>query len=539
MTAGVRGRTPYKNTYNFARNETKTITFPYDAGVGRMSDFDISLRINGRDKVETSFPLDVPPAVEIVLDQTFYFPEEENATVEIYNRLHPTPERGQILLEVNDLITGNSVVKMAKEIASPTMAFSFPIGDLRINELPVQDYRVTAFYYDDNYRCLDLCSAYFGRINHTQRRPLPPIKKLRVDDTGRLIINDDFRFFPIIPSVNLMDWHDAIDLGANIFRGYYRPREKDGKKNEINTLDETDRVWDIGAYSITIGPFPDGMEDFEREAGEVLSHPGFLSCYPKQFYYWNLPKELDDYRKEVERIFGEQPNPRLVIWGHHDSSFLYDLDNPKWPIENPPVGYCYVKIMGRPGSAWRNAPFLTQTEQILDPHKFKLAEVNCYVSWHDDEIVPEHFSTYLSIRGDDLKGFRNESYLSIIYGADGLYHYLCVQKGDLQIFRGWFQELNYMWPIFVADDAENAVTISPLDSMVETRLKKWNGKYYLLTANASEKASRVNITIDGFDGMTVRKLFDLPGDMNVQKNAITDTWRKHDTYVYEITLPGQ
>ena len=61
---------------------------------------------------------------------------------------------------------------------------------------------------------------------------------------------------------------------------------------------------------------------------------------------------------------GAQPSPRLVIWGHHDSSFLYDRDLPQWPLENPPVGYCYVKIMGRPGPAWRNAPFLTQTEQV-------------------------------------------------------------------------------------------------------------------------------------------------------------------------------
>ena len=94
-----------------------------------------------------------------------------------------------------------------------------------------------------------------------------------------------------------------------------------------------------------------------------------------------------------------------------------------------------------------------------------------------------------------------------------------------------------MWPIFVADDADTNMSVSPVDSMIETRLKKWNGKYYLLTANASETTQRVNLQISGFDGMKVRKLFDLPGGMKVTGDILTDTWGKYDTFVYEITLP--
>ncbi len=234
---------------------------------------------------------------------------------------------------------------------------------------------------------------------------------------------------------------------------------------------------------------------------------------------------------------GKLSSPRLVIWGHHDSSFLYDRDLPKWPNTNdPPVGYCYVKIMGRPGLSWRNTPFQTRTEQVLDPGRFKLAEVNYYVSAHYDEILPGHGAINLSLRADVWHGVRNESYLSIIYGATGLYHWVIMQDKKVQRLRGWLQELNYMWPIYVADDAESKVEILPYDSEIDARLKEWEGKYYLLVANRGESVQRSSIRIAGYEGMKVKKLFELPKDMSVEGNMISDVWEKYDVHVYEIDI---
>ncbi|GMQ80262.1 MAG: hypothetical protein BMS9Abin04_224 [Planctomycetia bacterium] len=537
ITAGVRGRQPFVGSCDIAANAERTITFAYDAGVGRLGEFDISLGTGGRQLVRTSYPLAIPPAVEIVLDQEFYFPEEKRGKAEIHNRFRPIPQQGRAVLQVEDLVTGEIVFRSDQKSSPAVSVLSFPIDRLRINDQPVQDYRVVVSLFDQADMPLGSHSARFGRIHHTKRRPLPAIKKVRVDDLGRIVINDDFRFFPIVPSLTSAEWHDAIDLGANVCRTYYNVGKK-AQGAETGLLDHVEQAWAAGAYTLTIGPGPSQMDEFEKQAETLLAHPGFLGCYAKQFYYWRLTDDLVQYRKKVERIVGAQPAARLVVWGHHDSSFLYDHDRPPWPIERPPVGYCYVKIMGRPGSAWRNAPFLTQVEQVLNPHRFKLAEVNHYVSWHDDEIVPEHFSTYYSIRGDQWRGVRNESYLAVIYGANGLYHYICTQQDGVQRLRGWFQELNFMWPIFVADDAEAELTVSPADSMIEARLKKWNGKYYLLTANASETVRHAQVSIHGFDRLTVRKLFDTTGDMALENNTIIDKWRKYDVFVYEISRPG-
>ncbi len=535
ITAGVEGQPQYKGTHHLGANETKTIAIPYDTKPDLETVFTVSLQTGVNDPVCTSFPLVVPPAIEIVLDQEYHFPEEETGQVTIYNRYRPVPSQGYAVLEIEDLVEGKTVYESKETIGAPTAAIQFPVESLRINDLPVQDYQARVSYYADEITLLGSRTARFGRIKRTERQVLPPIEKLEIDDTGRVIINGDFRFFPIVPSVSRMDWHDAIDLGANIFRGYFRAAKEDEDGNIDSSLEDTIKAWSLGAYSLTIGPGPTVMDDFKKEGPELLSHPAFFSCYAKQFYYWNLTQELTDYRKDVEQVMGEQPIPKLTIWGHHDSSFLYDIDSPEWPIKNPPVGYCYVHIMGRPGSGWRNSPFLTLTEQVLDSHKFKLAEVNHYVSYHDDEIVPEHFSTFLSIRGDDWWGMRNESYLSVIYGANGLYHYVCVQKGGLQQLRGWFQELNYMWPIFVADDAPATVQVTPAGSGIETRLKKHEGKYYLLTANASEAPQDAEIKISGLGNFKVRKLFNLPGAMQTDSSTITDTWKKYDSFVYEIT----
>jgi hypothetical protein len=289
---------------------------------------------------------------------------------------------------------------------------------------------------------------------------------------------------------------------------------------------------------MTIGPYR--LEDvpvFEQIADSLIEHPGFLTLYGKQYYYWRITPEWISIRKKVERIVGNLSSPRLIIWGHHDMPFFYYRDMPAWPDSNkPPVGYCYVKVMSRPSLGWKNTPFITQTENIFDPGRFKLAEVNYYVSNHCGEPVTENFSGVGSLRGDDWHGLRNESYLDIIYGGKGLYHWVWAQEGQVQRLRGWFQELNYMWPVYVSDDAENKIEMVPCDAEIDASLKKWQGKYYLFVANRGDKTWKAGVRIEGFQGMKVKKLFEIPGEMSVEQNTITDVWKKYDVHVYEIEL---
>lgn len=532
LTAGIRGKSPSKLELTLEPEKCRNVAFSYDAGLEKSTFFDLELNVNGKKSFCRSYPLLIPSSIDIVLDQEFYFPEEKEAVIEIHNRFRPILPDGKVHIEVRDLLENETVTEMKKAITKNVTNIHFDINNLRINPLPKQDYEVVVTYLDQKGKNLGSDRSVFGRINHTERRPLPPIKNLRVNEKGRLIINDNFRFFPIVPSVNIMEKDDAIKLGANIYRSRY-------SKNSTPFKDRN-WAWKKNVYTLTIGPGiphkgdPNILDRFSEEAEKLLVHPGFLSCYPKQFYYWKLPKKFIQYRKKVEKIIGNISSPRLVIWGHHDSSLLYDREFPDWPTNNPPVGYCYTKIMGRPGSMWRNSPFLTKTERILNPHRFLLAEVNYYVSFHSDEVVPEQFPGYLSLRGDDWRGVKAESYLAVLYGADGLYHWICTQKHQIQRLRGWFQELNFMWPIFVADDAKEKVEVIPADSRIEARMKKWKGQYYLLTVNSGKKAIISEIKIPGFENMEVKKLFNVPGKITVKGNTIKDHWGKYGVYVYKI-----
>ncbi|MCC6698547.1 MAG: hypothetical protein IT365_23190 [Candidatus Hydrogenedentes bacterium] len=536
ISAGVTGKEAFRGTCDLVAGEPQSLTFTYDAGSDAgVSEFSVSLRGEGIEPVNVVLPIEIPLVIELVLDQEFYFPEEAEARVEVHNRLRPIPPGGSMRIIVKDEITGAAVADFTREATEPISTFSFPLESLRVNPLPIQDYVLEITYVNGDGAPIASRTARLGRLEHAERRPLPPISKVSVDEEGRLIINDDFRFFPIVPSLSSDDWREALALGANVQRAYYIKNKATGVERQ-DIFADTNEAWNLGAYTLTIGPGPESVDTFEVDRDALLTHPGFLGCYAKQFYYWGSTPESVEYRKKVETLMGTAPAPRLLVWGHHDSSFLYDLGRTDWPAPGQPVGYCYTKIMGRPGPAWRNAPFLTETEEVLDPKRFKLGEVNYYVSWHDDEIVPEHFKTYCSIRADDWRGVRCESYQAIIAGANGLYHYLCVQKGGLQRLRGWFHELNYLWPAFVQDDAANRVTITPADSAVEMRLKQWNGRFYLLTANSTTEAQHASITIDGIEGMRVQKLFDLAGSMTVEGNTISDTWSENDAFVYEIDV---
>ena len=536
LTAGVRGRPLFEGRYAIGEGETIAIPIHYDGGSDALGDFDIALSQDGTMVFEDSYPLSVPPPIELVLDQEFYFPEDAEAVVEVHTRYRPLPEKALAEVVVRDLRNNESAAAFRHVIDAQVSTFQFPLAALRLNKLPVQDYALQVSISDDRDVPLGTQSVRFGRINHTVRHPLPPIESVSVDASGRLLINGDFPFFPLVPSLNSEQWDEGIDLGGNMYRPIYSPgQDKEGQPGSM--VAAADKAWSKNVYLMPIGPGPGQVEAFEAEVPEIFAHPGFLGCYPKQFYYWNLDDTLVTYRNHVEGIFAAQLSPRLLVWGHHDSSLLYDHDM-SWPDAHPAVGYCYVKIMGRPGSGWRNAPFLTLTEQVLEPSRFKLAEVNLYVAWHDDEIVPEHFSTYYSIRADEIAGFRNESYLAIIYGADGLYHYICVQPGGVQRLRGWFQEMNHMWPVFAADDSDIVVEVTPPGSGIETRLKSHEGHLYLLTANAFERATEARIRIGGLTGMRVEKLFDLPGAMVVEGQTISDAWGPQDAFVYEITGVG-
>ena len=92
-----------------------------------------------------------------------------------------------------------------------------------------------------------------------------------------------------------------------------------------------------------------------------------------------------------------------------------------------------------------------------------------------------------------------------------------------------------MWPIFAADDSKVSVTLIPADCRIEARLKQWNGRYYLTTANASEEKKQARIRLDDLEGMEVKKLFNLKGDLHFRGNVIEDTWGKDDAFVYEIS----
>jgi len=462
-----------------------------------------------------------------MLDQEYYYSEEDTAIVEIYNRYRPIPEGGEVSIEVIDMSDKKRVKRFTQVLNDKKTLVPIDIRGLKVNSLPVQDYSVRVIYFDEQKKKLGEQTKYFGKINHTVRRKLPPIKTVDVDEKGRIIINGNFRFFPIVPSVKKQRWDESNDMGANMIRGHLG--------EGFEPFKERDRAWEKNIYTMTIGPYL--LKDvpvFEQIADSLLEHPGFLTLYAKQFYYWRISPEWIDVRKKIERIVGNLASPRLVIWGHHDASLLYDHHLPKWPVSNPPVGYCYVKVMSRPSLAWRNTPFQTKIEQILSPERFKLAEVNYYVSNHCDEAVTDHFPGVASLRGDDWHGLRNESYLDVIYGATGLYHWVWAQEGQVQRLRGWFQEMNYMWPIYVADDAENKVEILPYDSEIDARLKEWEGKYYLLVANRGESVQKASVRIAGFEGMKVKKLFELPKDISVEGNMISDVWKKYDVHVYEI-----
>ncbi|MCA9436013.1 MAG: hypothetical protein KC978_09540, partial [Candidatus Omnitrophica bacterium] len=537
LRAGIEGRPDYQGSIEIPTGETKELAFDYDAGHGGMTEFEIDVRSGDESILSTSFPLVVPAPIEAVLSQEFYYDRETSASAEIHTRYSPLPKEGRLEISIIDQRSGGTVFSGEASVAGATTVIEFPLDGIRTNDLPVQDYYADFRLVDSNGEEIGSATAPFGRIHPTQRKPLPPIQTVEADERGMLVLNGNFRFFPIAPSLRREERLEAIRLGANVNRGIYHSRSNPSK-DEPDIFEDTEATWKLGAYTLPVGPGPEAMEDFRKEADELLAHPGFLGCYPKQFYYWNLPPEFDDYRREIEKIFRNHKNHKLIVWGHHDSSLLYDLDQPQWPFEDPTVGYCFVKIMSRPGSAWRNAPLLTLTEQILNPNRFKMAEVNGYVSWSNDEIVPEHFLTYLSLRADRLKPMRNEAYLAVIYGANGLYQYLTHQSGGLQRYRGWFQELDFMWSIFVADDADPRVEVTPVESGIETRLKHVGGKYYLLTANASERDQSAEIHIEGLKGMSVKKLFDLPGKMALEGDTLHDVWSKDDAFVYEIEAPA-
>ena len=527
ISAGIQGEPSASQRFHIKQAETKRINLPYQAGLEDMTEFNVTVKTEGQEPIIRTYPIQVPPAIEIVLDQEFYFPEEDSAILEIHNRFRPILKKGMVRIEVTDLKNATVVQKIDQYITDKVTNIPIAIHEIRTNPLPVQDYSVVVSYMDEHQKVLSRQTRRFGKINHTKRRELPPIEKLTVDEKGRIVINNDFYFFPIVPSVNIMEWDEAIDLGANTFRGSLNGKAK--------YFEERDLAWEKNAYTLTIGPGDTGILDkFETEAESLLVHPGFLGCYAKQIYYWKNDSAHINFRKRVEKIISEVSSQRLIVWGHHDSSFLFDLDMPAWPVTNPPVGYCYVKIMSRPGSAWRNSPYLTRTEMVLNPNRFKLAEVNYYAAFHDYGVLPLHFTSNQSLRADNLEGFRNESYLSVIYGATGLYHWVCTQKGEFHKLRGWFQEMNHMWPVFVADDAENEVEILPQGSKVDFRLKKWEGKYYLITANRDETVQNVSIKIEGMEGMKVKKLFELDGNLSVENNIIQDVWEKYGTHVYEI-----
>ncbi|MCK5794601.1 MAG: hypothetical protein KAH12_07835, partial [Anaerolineales bacterium] len=288
IVAGIEGEEPAIKTVQLQHHESRQVTLEYQAGPKQLTRFNVSLAVNGEQQSLHPFPIQVPLAVEMVLDQDFYYPEEDSAWIELHNRYRPVPQQGELQVEVTNLRDNRVVQQFKVPLAEEITTIPVDISHIGINSLPVMDHAVTVRYLDEHQKILGEQTKRFGRINHTKRRPLPPIEKVRIDETGRLIINDDFRFFPVLTSNHIMDWDEAVDMGANVFKGTYSD----------DPFGYRDKAWEKNAYTIFIGPStPAALDTFKLDPESLVVHPGVLGTYNRQFYYWNQTKEWIDFRK--------------------------------------------------------------------------------------------------------------------------------------------------------------------------------------------------------------------------------------------------
>ncbi|NIA13043.1 MAG: hypothetical protein GWP08_03100 [Nitrospiraceae bacterium] len=72
-----------------------------------------------------------------------------------------------------------------------------------------------------------------------------------------------------------------------------------------------------------------------------------------------------------------------------------------------------------------------------------------------------------------------------------------------------------------------------VDDGVQWRVKEHGGKRYLFTCNADKNACKA--TLSGLGGATACKVLTEDRELPVENGAITDTWRRFDVHVYELS----
>lgn len=263
-------------------------------------------------------------------------------------------------------------------------------------------------------------------------------------------------------------------------------------------------------------------------------HPALLAWYLNDEIPREQAPDLLDYYRRVKEADPNHP-AFIVLCQKKDFAYLWEttdiLSGDPYPIPKEPM--TRVSDMVEKSKA----PSLGSQPVWLVPQSFAWYQHN---SKNPDR---SHIPTEEEL-ADGRAPNRNEArcmtYLGLVHGAKGLIYWCYYNMRMLPQYEemwGWMQEIGQevqtLAPVLLSPEDLGTVPFGPADAPVHTKLKRHEGRLYLMAVNAEPKACRVTFDLGRKLSSRVTVMFE-DREVAVSGAGFADNFGPLEVHVYGL-----
>lgn len=286
----------------------------------------------------------------------------------------------------------------------------------------------------------------------------------------------------------------------------------------------------------------EGIEGNEAIAAAVVEayrdHPAMLAWYLNDELPRSLAPKLEEYYERVKK--GDPNHPSfIVLCNRKDFRYLQQttdiLGGDTYPIPGDPVEFV-SEMADRANEAVHGAKPVWMIPQAFAWYQ--------YNSKNRDRSHTPTYDEFQAGRAPTREEARCMTYLALTHGAKGLIYYCYYDMRVLPNYRPmweWMkaigQEVKSLSPVLLSPDDLGRVAFSPATASIHTKLKKWNGRLYLLAVNSDRRASRVTFDLKRGSRSSVKVMFE-DRHTATDDSRLTDDFQPLEVHVYDLG-PGE
>lgn len=443
------------------------------------------------------------------------------------------------------LISGKNQISKVGNLKNKTTIITLPVG-----KIPAGD--VKLIVQAKNAKTGEKLSQESWNLHKMTQKGVSSLKNY-IDENNSFIA-DGKPFFPLgVYNSWYLNWSEKYlpeiaDSPFNCILDYSANHKS--KKEIFSYLDELQQkglkeIYNINDLYPSARDFKDsgweGIHGNNQIASAVINayknHPAILAWYLNDELPASLVPEMTDY---YQRVSKEDPSRPCII-------VLCNMPEVKYfPQTTDVMGVDPYPIPDT--SVTKVSDWVDTAQLAVNGHKPVIAVLQDFAWYQHNSTNPDrsHIPSAEELKTGRAPTYEEQrcmTYLALTHGVKGILYWCYYDMRQLPQYQEMWSglkkigtEVKFLSPMLLSSTDLGTVSVNPSSEKIHTRLKKWNGKFYLIAVNSDSNTQSACFRINFKQTKTAKVLFE-NRNLAIQKGTLTDEFKPLEAHVYEIGLP--